>query len=389
MVRKSALLAGLSIGSLSCGSEPASHSSEYRPLVLATSITVPSTTYGGDQRVSVRVPEGYDRGTDRYAVVYATHSRFLHLAGTLDDLSGRQIPPSILVYLETYDSGDFLPTPISSRPGSGGADRLVRFFAQELIPFIDAQYRTQPFRIFHSGSWGGVFCLYALFSRPDVFQGCIASTPWVIYDGNARTFVDSATVLLRERSFQHNFLYLALGNDPDPGLRERIEALVSTVRTEHPEGLAFAYHYLPDEDHSSIGHKTFFDGLRWVFADWTRIPDEALDQGIAGVRAYRESLNGRFGYDIGVHWGATYARGFALLQAGDPSGAQEMFQICTDLAPTVPACATGLGRAYEAAGNRVEARQAFQRALELALDRGEPDLDRFRDDLERVGGGGP
>ena len=355
-------------------------------ILLGESLSLESGIYGSEQKISVFLPDGYERGTDRYPVLFATHSRFPHLAGTVADISGVQMPPSILVYLDTYDSGDLIPTPIPSRPGSGQANRLTRFFSEELIPFIDRRYRTQPFRVFHSGSWGGVFCLQALVSHPEVFQGCIAATPWVIYDGDARHLVKSTGGLLREGTFRHNFLFMALGNDPDPGLRESVEALADTVRAVGPPGLRFEYRYLPGEDHYSIGHKAFFDGLRWIFADWAQIPQQVLEGGAPAVVDYLVELEQRFGFPIGAHWGGPYARGFELLGEGDPGAAIEMFSICADLA-FVPACRTGLGRAHEAAGEFPEALEAYQQALELATEQGYADLDRFRDAIERVSGG--
>ena len=367
--------------------EPVPPVGESSGVAPGTSLLVPSTIYGSDQRISVVLPEGYRGGKERYPVVFATHSRFLHLAGTLADLSGNQIPPAILVYLETYSSDDLIPAAVSSRPGSGGADRLASFFAEELIPFIDARFRTRPFRVFHSGSWGGVFCVYTLLSRPEVFQGCIAATPWVIYDQDAPRFVSMMEPLLQGGAFRHNFLFLVLGNDPDPGLREGVEALAEAVDRVHPEGLDFEYRYWPEEDHYSVGHKAFFDGLRWMFRDWTTIPDSVLEDGPASVEAYRAATEERFGYPIGVSWTGTYSRGFELLDAGDTSGAQEMFRVCEALAPAVPACPMGLGRVLERGGDLEGARSAYRRALELAVDGEHPDLAPYQDALARVSGG--
>lgn len=356
-------------------------------VTLGASISVPSAVFGADQKVTVYLPRGYDRDTARYPVVYATHSRATHLAGTLEDLSETQIPSALLVYLDTYDSGDLLPTSIPGREGTGGADRLVRFFKEELIPYVDAHYRTHPFRIFHSAAWGGVFCVHALLSHPEVFQGCIAATPWVIYDGDERHLVRSAGTYLRAGSFRNSQLFMALGNDADPGLREGVEALADTVRAAHPEGLAFEYRYLPSEDHYSIGHKAFFDGLRWIFRDWTTVPDSVLAGGVGPLNAYRAEVEARLGFPAGINWIAPHSRGFALLDAGDLSGAGALFRICAEVAPQTPQCQMGIGRVHEATGAIGEARAAYQRGLNLAIERGHADLGRYRDALARLDSG--
>ncbi len=58
---------------------------------------------------------------------------------------------------------------------------------------MNSKYRTQPFTIIHSASWGGIFAVYALLSRPDLFNAAIAATPWVIYDGDGRYMRDQET----------------------------------------------------------------------------------------------------------------------------------------------------------------------------------------------------
>ena len=138
LLRPASLFLAFLLGISSCQNpESTPNEPEIREIGLGSSVSLESAVYGAEQWVLIHLPDGYEGGTQRYPVVYAIHSRFRHLAGTLADLSGTQMPPAILVYLETYDSGDLIPTPITSRPGSGEADKLVRFFAEELIPFID------------------------------------------------------------------------------------------------------------------------------------------------------------------------------------------------------------------------------------------------------------
>ena len=47
-------------------------------------------------------------------------------------------------------------------PTSGGADNFLNFLKKELAPFIDKNYRTEPFRIIIGTSMGGLFTSYAL-----------------------------------------------------------------------------------------------------------------------------------------------------------------------------------------------------------------------------------
>jgi len=350
------------------------------------SFTLASEVLGRPQSVQVVVPDVHDDPHAPRPVIVATHAKLAHLAGTVADLSGSSIPPSLLVFVPTEDSGLLVPTPVAGRPTSGGADAYLRFFESELIPAIEERFDAAPFRVLHSASWGGVFCVHALLSRPGLFQGCVAATPWVIYDGSGDFLRGEAGTRLRDStaSFRGNALFVALGNDPDEGLREAVEALSDSVRMLAPEGFRFDYRYLPDEDHASIGHRAFHDGLRWIFEPWAEIPTAVLDDGPVAIQAYLVTLRGRFGYDIGAHWVGPYSRGLHWADRGDPTKANELFRVCAELAPSMPHCPSGIGRVAEEAGDWDEALAAYQDALSKAVAMGYPDLARFHDAVTRV-----
>ena len=61
---------------------------------------------------------------------------------------------------------------------SGGADKFLSFILNELIPFVESNYRVSSIdRALHGTSSGGLFTLYALFQQPDTFQRYFAGSP--------------------------------------------------------------------------------------------------------------------------------------------------------------------------------------------------------------------
>jgi alpha-beta hydrolase superfamily lysophospholipase len=73
---------------------------------------------------------------------------------------------------------DFMP-PGAERAGRpSGAAAFQRFLKAELLPTIEARYRTDKTRrILFGQSRGGSFVLYSAFTDPDLFWGRIASSP--------------------------------------------------------------------------------------------------------------------------------------------------------------------------------------------------------------------
>ena len=69
-------------------------------------------------------------------------------------------------------------------PSSGHADRFRRFLEEELVPYVDTHFRTQPFRILAGHSHGGLFAIHALLSG-DAFDAFIASSPSLYWNGRS------------------------------------------------------------------------------------------------------------------------------------------------------------------------------------------------------------
>jgi hypothetical protein len=139
-----------------------------------------SSTVGDTYRVLVRLPPDYDESpTRRYPVVYQLDAtsfgpQFDVTAGYASELAARGGIPEAIVVGVGYPYDDETPNDRRGRwrdyttrrmdDSAGGADTFLRFLAEELIPHIDAAYRTDPAvpRALFGHSLGGFFVLYAM-----------------------------------------------------------------------------------------------------------------------------------------------------------------------------------------------------------------------------------
>jgi predicted alpha/beta superfamily hydrolase len=139
--------------------------------------------------ILVSVPDSYYSTQERYPVLYvldgdiaygmaASIARYLQI--------GENIPELIVVgigYGSLTKSAakkrrrDYRPTETE------GAENFLKFLYEELIPYIDANYRTIPGdRTINGYSLGGLFGLFTFFTRPETFKNYIIGSPNLSWD---------------------------------------------------------------------------------------------------------------------------------------------------------------------------------------------------------------
>lgn len=147
-----------------------------------------SVTIGRRFHIFVKLPESYDKEPRRhYPVSYLLDgdTSFPMLAPTHLFLNYDEGLPEAIIVGIAYGGLDpsinkrdidFRDTLEDGSPG--GAPALLAMLEKELLPSIDARYRTDPAkRTLFGQSRGGSFVLYAANKRPDLFFGFTASNP--------------------------------------------------------------------------------------------------------------------------------------------------------------------------------------------------------------------
>jgi predicted alpha/beta superfamily hydrolase len=158
-------------------------------------VAIKSEVLGEERVILIRTPPGYERNGQRYPVLYLTDgdAHLGHTSGTIEFLSRNgRMPEMIVVAITNTDrTRDLTPTNASMLrpdgtemkfPTSGGADKFLKFIETELIPKIEKDYRTQPYRVFAGHSFGGLFAIHSFLTRPESFNAYIAVSPSMQWD---------------------------------------------------------------------------------------------------------------------------------------------------------------------------------------------------------------
>jgi enterochelin esterase-like enzyme len=211
--------------------------------------------------VLVYTPPGYAASSsDRHPTLYFVDGRdyveFAHVPAVLDALIGAgEIEPVLAVFVDPPNRhGASAPNRTTEY---GMSDAFVAFLADELVPYVDARYRTRTGpadRLIVGDSYGGLIATYVGFARPEVFGKAYSQSGYHSFQGDRmirliaeseprpiRLVVDVGTY---ERSVGVGLLPEAEIDflEANRRLRAALEARgYDFVYAEHPEGHTWGY----------------------------------------------------------------------------------------------------------------------------------------------------
>jgi len=369
------------------------------PITIGESITLASKIMGEERTILVSTPPGYQRSRQSYPVLYMTDGE-THLTptrGTVDFLARNGLMPQVIIVgvTNTDRTRDLTPTnaTVPGRDGtplefptSGGAETFLDFFEEELFPWVDAHYRTQPYRLFAGHSFGGLLGLHAFATRPTMFGGLVAASPTLGWDDDLP--LRQAVSFLAARKKLSSVLFVSMANEEEGRPRPtRLDQLEQALKTSEVDDLEWQVRRFPDETHGSVVLLANYWGLQRLFRPWLLPVDRstgavALD--LDGLKAHYAALSKRLGFEVTPPENTVNLLGYRFLGEDDVKGALEVFRYNVELYPEVPNVHDSLGEALERAGRLSEAFVCYSRAVDRAAASEDPLLATFKANRDRV-----
>jgi predicted alpha/beta superfamily hydrolase len=280
------------------------------PFVIGERFQIESKVLKETRTYVIHTAPAYNRGKDAYPVLVLQDAEpYFALTTAAVDLlseSGR-IPPMIVVGIIATDrTRDLTPSiPTTGFGGApwtgpaGGADKFLSFVADELLPTIDHNYRTRPYRVLIGHSLGGLFAVYALMNHPEIFKGYIAISPSLWWDNQA--LVKASQPFFAAHRDLRADLYMAMGDEGQEmlGGAWKLSAVLEEGRLAD---LRWQFKRSPDEDHGTIAYLGTYEGLEAIFKDYRVANPVALFEqgGLAAFDRHYAQVSKRMGYTIEV-----------------------------------------------------------------------------------------
>lgn len=351
-------------------------------IVLGKRITLNSNVLDEERNILVYTPMGYNRTKEKYPVIYILDggANFAFSSAIVNFLSRSQrMPQSIVVgILNTDRMRDFSPVYEEGSPTSGGADKFLEFMKSELLSYIEKNYRTQPYKILFGHSLCGMFSVYTLFEKPEIFDAYIAVSPYLQYAD--QYVIDKVESALSKRKDLEKHLFITLGNEPTYiESINRIEKLFS----DKTEKLTWEISKRESEDHISVPLKSLYDGLEFIFSDW-RLTNKKIKQGFQLVKEHYSILSKKYNFEVRPSEATINAIGYWYLRNEDSENAIESFKFNTNQFPSSANVYDSLGDALERIGHNVEAAENYKTAVKFGGMVNDPNLKIYKENLRRV-----
>jgi predicted alpha/beta superfamily hydrolase len=148
---------------------------------------------------------------------------------------------------------------------SGHAKDFLDTIEKVFIPLIDREYRTDPKqRVLGGASLGGLFTLYSMFTKPDLFSAYIAVTPAVaLGDGWLLKYEEE---FAKSQKSLNARLYMTVGGNEATGFVAPILRMNQRFAPRKYPNLAYEFRIIDGERHAGNQTESYNRGLRFVFA---------------------------------------------------------------------------------------------------------------------------
>lgn len=219
----------------------------------------------------IHLPREYD-STKTYPVMYVLDggTQDSYLANTFNVLTAAgHTPQTIIVGIPnmTAANRENNLTPPFMRidnddlnSKSGEANNFIKFIELELIPFVTQKYHASNVRGISGNSRGGLFVMYTLLQKPDLFTARFCySTPFWRQENIMVTKVDS---LLTTVDSLKTFIYLSAGNNETDNIKNGMATMANTLNPVN--GITLHFDYTPDAIHQNNAILSMPAGIaRW------------------------------------------------------------------------------------------------------------------------------
>jgi predicted alpha/beta superfamily hydrolase len=365
-------------------------------LGLGTQYILKSEILKEDRPIIISLPSGYEDNEGNYPVLYLLDGlgNIKHQVGTMELLTESGIiPPMIIVAIESLDRArDLTPSNAGQDvhggagtdiPQSGGAPNFLKFLEKELIPFVESNFRTHPYRLLEGHSFGGLFSTYALMNNPDLFNALIIQAPALWW--NKEEMTEQAKAFFKSKTSLDKSVYFGTGGAEGWGMRQELARYVDVIKQHTPKKFRYKHEEIPgDEVHDDSRLLLNYYGLKFVFSDLKASEDLLTNYSDASFLQGEQELSDKYGPNARRPASDYVNIIIELLNKENNSGAITVYKRAAEAYPKYIQFLNNLAVLYEKTNQMDEAIETYKSAISVSKKLKLGNEEGYQKEIERL-----
>ncbi len=297
---------------------------------------VHSEILGQERMLYIKLPDNYESSDDAYPVVLQLYSHFMYdyylpVIRTTNLMAEMGEAPEMIVVgimNREFRYRDLLPE--DHWGGKSEIDNFLKFFEEELVPFIESNYRTQDFRILSGPQAGAAFGIYAMSLKPDLFNALFLSDPFWI-SSSREILLERFSEAAGNNDYTNKFLMITCEGYSDSGqiaAYNRLEEIISSMSNQN---FTFLLNKIPSDFDFSVS-VDFDTGMKNLFSGY-KFPREGEAKELSIIEEYYAHISNKLGFEIKIPQFALVFEGDMFVNEGDLNKALEIFLKMHELYP--------------------------------------------------------
>ncbi len=253
--------------------------------VIGSKHTIQSKILNEERTYFLELPASYDGSSKEYPILvlldgevtYHSHSGIIKQM-----VQGGQIPEMIIVAITNVDrERDFTPTKyltnlngssaVENHKTSGGSAHFLNFIENELLAKVEANYRSNSFKILVGISHGGLLVGSSYLSKTSSFNGFVSMDPSFWWDDQYVVKQINSTDLAQ---IKNKRIYVSTADkfenfDRIPGVfKANINAHELFNTTLKNKGIAptnIELEYFKEENHWTVSLMSLYHGMQFIY----------------------------------------------------------------------------------------------------------------------------
>lgn len=364
-----------------------------------------------ERLIDIAVPANYfeTAETYKYPVIFVMDAELMFpmVSGLVHQMTANsQMPDSIIVGINNVAGArrDITPKPFD-RDGKpywfgGQEDKYLQFLTDELLPFLDENYRATDFRILAGLSPTAQFTLHSFWKAPKAFDGYIAinATDFTAVGYEGKTVFEKIEQSLLDAPARSAFLYVSMpqsGVSRNPKIAEAYKRLTNQLARFEPQGVRVKTEAVNKSAYAATlpalmsALEMIYPAVKWD-PDYRDFFSEKPGQTLRNLQVYYEGLGSEYGF-VALPKGERFFNrnrmkrlGYYLLQKKRADEAMDIFNYWVKLYPNSANAHDSLADALRAMGQTQEEKIVRMRAVSLAREHNDARLAIFEKKLKGV-----